>query len=53
MQLVVDGEVYAISDRFRLTNGMKSQLAQRLTEVLQLRHAVLGGVDEYTVVCQP
>jgi hypothetical protein len=43
-------EIVMISDRFRLGNGLKQQLAQRLTEGLQLRHAVVGGVDEYTVM---
>jgi hypothetical protein len=51
MQLVRQGahgeEIVTISDRFRLINDMKSQLAQRLTQGLQLHHAV---VDEYTVV---
>ena len=55
MQLVLQGahgeEIVTISqDRFSLSNGLKRDLAQRLTEGLQLRHAVVGGVDEYTVV---
>ena len=54
MQLVLldahGEEIVTISDRFRLVNGLKRDLAQRLTEGLQLRHAVVGGVDEYTVV---
>jgi hypothetical protein len=50
MQLVVDGEeIVTISDRFRITNGLKLDLAQRLTEGLQLHHALVGGVDEYSV----
>jgi hypothetical protein len=53
MQLVLldahGGEIVTISDRFRLVNGLKRELAQGLTEGLQLRHAVVGGVDEYTV----
>ncbi len=44
-------EIVTISqDRFRVDNGLKAQIAQRLTEGLQLRHAVVGGVHEYTVV---
>jgi hypothetical protein len=57
MQLVLQGAhgeeiVTNGGDRFRLSNGLKRRLAQRLTEGLQLRHAVVGGaglVDEYTV----
>ena len=57
MQLVLQGPhgeeiVTNGGDRFRLLNGLKRRLAQRLTEGLQLRHAVVGGaglVDEYTV----
>jgi hypothetical protein len=57
MQLVLQGPhgeeiVTNGGDRFRLSNGLKRDLAQRLTEGLQLRHAVVGGarlVDEYTV----
>jgi hypothetical protein len=52
MQLVLQGahceEIVTISqDRFRVDNGLQAQIAQRLTE---LRHAVVGGVAEYTVV---
>jgi hypothetical protein len=54
MQLVLldahGEEIVTILDRFRLVNDLKRNLAQRLTEDLQLRHAVVGGVDEYTVV---
>jgi hypothetical protein len=57
MQLVLQGahgeEILTnCRDRFRLSNGLKRDLARRLTEGLQLRHAVVGGaglVDEYTV----
>lgn len=53
MQLVLQGErgeeFVTISDRFRLTNGLKRELAQRLTEGLHLRHALVGGVHEYSV----
>ncbi len=54
MQLVLQGahgeDIVTISDRFILTNGLKRDLAQRLTEGLQLRHAVgVGGMAEYTV----
>jgi len=57
MQLVLQGPhgeeiVTNARGRFRLSNGLKRDLARRLTEGLQLRHAVVGGaglVDEYTV----
>ena len=57
MHLVLQGPrgeeiVTNCRDRFRLSNGLKRDLAQRLTEGLQLRHAafgVRGQVDEYTV----
>lgn len=52
MQLVVYGEnaeIVTISDRFKLANALKRELAKLLTQVLQLRHAEVGMVDQYTV----
>jgi hypothetical protein len=57
MQLVLQGAhgeeiVTNAGDRHRLSTRLKRDLARRLTEGLQLRHAVVGGaglVDEYTV----
>ncbi len=54
MQLVLQKahgeEIVTISDRFNVSNGLRRDLVQRLTQGLQLRHAVVGMVDEYTVV---
>jgi hypothetical protein len=60
MHLVLQGPrgeeiVTNCGDRFRLTNGLKRDLAQRLTEGLQLHDATFGVrgplvlVHEYTV----
>ena len=55
MQLVrrgADGQEIVTIPRSQLsfTQYLKEHMAQRLTEGLQLRHAVVGGVDEYEVV---
>ncbi len=64
MQLVRRGahgeEIVTISDSNRhkfigsdsklsFDNNLKNEFARRLTEGLKLRHAVVGGVDEYSV----
>jgi hypothetical protein len=55
MQLVRRGdhsEEIVTIPRFQLsfTQYLKEHMARRLTQGLQLHHAVIGGVDEYTVV---
>jgi hypothetical protein len=55
MQLVRRGahveEIVTISEfQLSFTKYLKDVIVQRLLEGLQLRHAVVGGVDEYTVM---
>ena len=55
MQLVRGGahvtkEIVTIPDsQLSIYEHLKNNIAQRLTEGLQLHHAVVGGVDEYSV----
>ena len=48
VQLVLQDRA-KILDRFNLTNGLRRDLIERLTQGLQLRHALVGGVDQYVV----
>jgi hypothetical protein len=55
MQLVrrgAHGQEIVTIPQFQLsfTQHLKEHMAQRLTQGLQLRHAVVGGVHEYTVM---